>query len=92
MGDKKRKIQNLEIIKSDLENNLIYVKGSIPGSKNSWVLIQQVSKKINRSTTIENLKKIKTQEIPKAKKETPKKAEKTDIKKTEKIDKKVEKK
>ena len=92
MGDKKRKIQNLEIIKSDLENNLIYVKGSIPGSKNSWVLIQQVSKKINRSTTIENLKKIKTQEIPKAKKETPKKAEKTDIKKTEKTDKKVEKK
>ena len=92
MGDKKRKIQNLEIIKSDLENNLIYVKGSIPGSKNSWVLIQQVSKKINRSTTIENLKKIKTQEISKAKKETPKKAEKTDIKKTEKTDKKVEKK
>ena len=80
MGDKKRKIQNLEIIKSDLENNLIYVKGSIPGSKNSWVLIQQVSKKI------------KTQEISKAKKETPKKAEKTDIKKTEKTDKKVEKK
>ena len=28
MGDKLRTIQNLEIIKSDLENNLMFVKGS----------------------------------------------------------------
>ena len=46
MGDKFRTIQNLEIIKSDLENNLIYVKGSIPGSKNSMVLIQKNKKKL----------------------------------------------
>jgi len=38
MGDKFRTIQNLEIIKSDIENNLIFIKGSIPGSKNSLVL------------------------------------------------------
>ena len=42
MGDKYRTIQNLEIIKSDLENNLIFVKGSVPGSKNSIVLIQKM--------------------------------------------------
>ena len=82
MGDKKRKIQNLEIIKSDIENNLIFVKGSIPGSKNSIVLIQQVAKKINRTTTLENLKKTKTQEI--SKKEATKKPEKTPPKKEEK--------
>lgn len=35
MGNKMRTIQNLEIIKSDLENNLIFIKGSVPGSKNS---------------------------------------------------------
>ena len=35
MGDKQRTILNLEVIKSDLENNLLYLKGSIPGSKNS---------------------------------------------------------
>ena len=39
MGNKVRTIQNLEIIKSDLENNLIFIKGSVPGSKNSLVLI-----------------------------------------------------
>ena len=33
MGAKFRTILNLEIIRSDLENNLIYIKGSIPGSK-----------------------------------------------------------
>jgi len=61
MGDKIRTIQNLEVIKSDLENNLIYVKGSVPGSKNSLVLIQKTSKKINRESTIEKMKKIQTQ-------------------------------
>ena len=57
MGDKLRTIQNLEIIKSDLENSLMFVKGSIPGSKNSVVLIQQTAKKINRTTTLEKDKK-----------------------------------
>ena len=33
MGDKIRTMMNLEIIKSDLENNLIYIKGSIPLNK-----------------------------------------------------------
>ena len=57
MGDKLRTVQNLEIIKSDLENNLIFVKGSIPGSKNSFVLIKKVAKKINRKTTLERSEK-----------------------------------
>ena len=53
MGNKLRTIQNLEIIKSDQENNLIYIKGSVPGSKNSLVLIKKNSKKIDKTTTIE---------------------------------------
>jgi large subunit ribosomal protein L3 len=57
MGDKYRTIQNLEIVKSDIENNLIFVKGSVPGSKNSIVLIQKNVKKINRITSIEKSKK-----------------------------------
>lgn len=70
MGDKFRTIQNLEIIKSDLENNLMFVKGSVPGSKNTIVLIQKNSKKINRITTLEKIKKaqtVSTQTIKKAK-------------------------
>ena len=56
MGDKFRTIQNLEIIKSDIENSLIFVKGSIPGSKNSMVLIQKNVKRIKRITSIEKSK------------------------------------
>ncbi len=56
MGDKFRTIQNLEIIKSDVENSLIFVKGSIPGSKNSMVLIQKNVKRIKRITSIEKNK------------------------------------
>ena len=69
MGDKFRTIQNLEIIRSDLENNLIFVKGSVPGSKNSLVLIKRNSKKIVRMTTLERIKKAQTQiTTPEAKK------------------------
>ena len=74
MGDKMRTIQNLEIIRSDHENNLIFVKGSIPGSKNSFVLIQKTSKKINRETTLQKASKAQTEFIKEsAKKEAPKK-------------------
>ena len=86
MGDKLRTIQNLEIIKSDVENNLIFVKGSVPGSKNSLVLIHKNKKNIKRITTLDKLKKIaaqtdvtagKTKSKPKAenKKEAPVKKE-----------------
>ncbi len=61
MGNKVRTIQNLEIIKSDLENNLIFVKGSVPGSKNSLVLIQKNVKNIIRTTTLEKNSKIQTE-------------------------------
>ena len=50
MGDKPRTILNLEIIKSDLVNNLIYLKGSIPGSKNSTVLLRESVKNVTRKT------------------------------------------
>ena len=63
MGDKFRTIQNLEIIKSDTENNLIYIKGSIPGSKNSLVLIKKNSKKINKKTILEKIAKLQTEVV-----------------------------
>ena len=50
MGDKPRTMLNLEVIKSDLENNLIYLKGSIPGSKNTKVLLRVSIKNISRKT------------------------------------------
>ena len=53
MGAKYRTMLNLEIIKSDLENNLLYLKGSIPGSKNSVVFLRKSVKTFNRKTSIE---------------------------------------
>ena len=74
MGNKIRTIQNLEIIKSDIENNLIFIKGSIPGSKNSIVLIQKNTKKISRATTVSKALKIQeeTKKATKVKKEPAK--------------------
>ena len=55
MGDKLRTIQNIEIIKSDEENDLLYLKGSIPGSKNSEVLVKKSVKNISKLTIIEKI-------------------------------------
>ncbi len=56
MGDKLRTMQNIEIIKTDLENELLYLKGSIPGSKNSEVLVKGSVKNINKLTIDEKIK------------------------------------
>ena len=56
MGDKMRTMQNIEIIKTDLENELLYLKGSIPGSKNAEVLVKKSIKNIKKSTVLEKMK------------------------------------
>ena len=56
MGDRLRTMQNIEIIKTDIENELLYLKGSIPGSKNSQVLVKKSVKNIIRMTIDEKLK------------------------------------
>ena len=61
MGDKLRTIQNIEIIKSDAENNLLYLKGSIPGSKNSEVLVKKAVKNIKKFTIPQKIEKIEKQ-------------------------------
>lgn len=40
-GGLKTTVQNLEVAKIDVENNLILVKGSVPGAKNSLVVVRQ---------------------------------------------------
>ncbi len=57
MGDKLRTMQNIEIIKADVENELLYLKGSIPGSKNSEVLVKKSVKNIKKMTVTEKMKK-----------------------------------
>ncbi len=69
MGDKLRTMLNLEIVKSDLENNLLYLKGSIPGSKNSTVLLRESIKNVRK-------KKIKQKNEAKVKAAAAKKGKK----------------
>jgi len=69
MGDKYRTMLNLEIIKSDEVNNLLYIKGSIPGAKNSTVLLRESVKDVRRKTVLEKIEdKIKKIEAGKGKK------------------------
>lgn len=44
MGCKKITVQNLEIVKVDVENNLILVKGAVPGPKKALVTIKETVK------------------------------------------------
>ena len=69
MGDKLRTMLNLEIVKSDLENNLLYLKGSIPGSKNSTVVLRESKKNVSKKTIKEkNEAKLKAAAAKKGKK------------------------
>tara|TARA_Y100000741_G_scaffold312381_1_gene256860 strand:- start:422 stop:1132 length:711 start_codon:yes stop_codon:yes gene_type:complete len=69
MGNKLRTIQNIEIIKSDNENNLLYLKGSIPGSKNTEVIIKKSVKNIKKLTMAEKIAEIeRIKKIPEKKK------------------------
>ena len=69
MGNKKRTMQNIEIIKSDNENNLLYLKGSIPGSKNTEVIIKKSVKNIRKLTMGEKIAEIeRIKKIPEKKK------------------------
>ena len=69
MGDKLRTMLNLEIIKSDVENSLLYLRGSIPGSKNTTVYLRESVKNITRKTITEKYEdKIKKAESKKGKK------------------------
>jgi large subunit ribosomal protein L3 len=61
MGNKLRTMQNIEIIKTDAENNLMYLKGSIPGSKNSDVLVKKSVKNIRKLTISEKIEILEKQ-------------------------------
>ena len=45
LGSEKVTVQNLDIVKVDAENNLIAVKGAVPGAKGGYVVITDAVKK-----------------------------------------------
>jgi large subunit ribosomal protein L3 len=44
MGNVKRSIQNIEVVRVDAERNLLLVKGAVPGSKGGDVIIRPAVK------------------------------------------------
>ena len=44
MGDRNRTQQNLEVVSTDVERGLIFVKGSVPGSKGGWLFVKDAVK------------------------------------------------
>ena len=44
MGGETKTVQNLEFVKYDAENNVVLIKGNVPGANNSYVVIQNAVK------------------------------------------------
>ena len=93
MGAKYRTTLGLEVVETDLENNLLYLKGAVPGSKNTYVEIKEAVKNKNKSTINYRIIKYKASldEMKSVKKDKKKKG-KEEIAKVEKPATAVEKK
>jgi large subunit ribosomal protein L3 len=49
MGDDRKTVQNLKIVKIDAEKNLVLVDGSVPGARNSYILVRPAVKKLKHA-------------------------------------------
>ena len=70
MGSEQVTIQNLEIVQIDLENNVILVKGNVPGPKKSLVLIKsavknngKVNEKVELITYVNETEEVAAEEV-----------------------------
>ena len=79
MGGEQVTVQNLEVIKVDLENNVILIKGNVPGPKKSLVFIKSAIKnmdKVNEKLELISfetelpVEEEKTEEVEETKEET----------------------
>ncbi len=48
MGNNQRTVQNLVVVSTDVEKNVILVKGNVPGAKNSMITIKTAVKARNK--------------------------------------------
>jgi large subunit ribosomal protein L3 len=45
MGNKKITVQNLEVVRTDAEKNLLFVKGAVPGARGGLLFVKNTVKK-----------------------------------------------
>ncbi len=86
MGAERISVKNLEIVKIDLEKNIIYIKGAIPGTRNSLVEIVadgelKVNVKKGESKDKKIEEKVVEEKIEKSKEEVKEKPDEEKIKK-----------
>lgn len=48
MGNKRITTQNLRIVKVDLDNNIVLIRGAVPGPKNGYVMVRDAVKKLGK--------------------------------------------
>lgn len=70
MGDRQRTQQNLEVVLTDVERGLIFVKGSVPGSKGTWLMVSDAVK-IDRPADAPYPASIKSDAAPVVEQEVP---------------------
>lgn len=51
MGAVRVTVQNLKVVKADVENNIILVEGAVPGYKNNYVIVKKAVKKVAAALT-----------------------------------------
>jgi large subunit ribosomal protein L3 len=66
MGTLTVTIQNLEVVAVDVENNVILIKGNVPGPKKGLVLIRSAVKANGKINEMENLVSYVTEEVKEA--------------------------
>ena len=71
MGNVKKTIQNLEVIEIDTERNLIFIKGSIAGHDNSFVVITPSIKSKQKEREIFKTQTDETPEVEAQAEEAP---------------------
>ena len=77
MGSEATTIQNLEVVSVDLENNVILVKGNVPGPKKSLVMIKTAVKNKDKVNKTEELITYVEEVVEEEKEETTEAVEET---------------
>jgi len=89
MGDRSRTIQRLEIIETDIEKNLLFLKGSVPGAKNAIVEINKAIKDRSKRTMKDKIQSFKDDLAEGLKEKTTKKEKSADTKQAKAPEKKA---
>lgn len=55
LGSEQVTVQNLEVVKEDAENNILLIKGSVPGAKGAFLIIKTAKKSIKNKPVIKLL-------------------------------------